>query len=65
VVRQGRQLHSAELHLVERFTLTDRDHIAHDVTWRIEGVHAAVALRPVLYRRTEPRVQLLDTTATR
>jgi hypothetical protein len=53
--------HSEELHVVERYTLTDPDHISYQA--RIED--PKVFTRPwninmVLYRRTEKNVQLLD-----
>ena len=53
--------HSEELHAIERYTLTDPDHIAYQV--RIED--PKVFTRPwnmnmVLYRRTEKNVQLLE-----
>lgn len=53
--------HSTEMHVVERFTPTDRDHV--DYTATIED--AKVFTRPwtmrlVLYRHTEPSFQLLD-----
>ena len=53
--------HSADLHVVERFTPTDRDHITYTAT--IED--PKVFTRPwtmslVLYRHTEPNFQLLD-----
>jgi hypothetical protein len=53
--------HSDALHLVERYTLTGRDHILYEVT--IED--PKVFTRPwkmsmTLYRRQEPNVQILD-----
>jgi hypothetical protein len=53
--------HSEDLHVVERYALTDADHINYQV--RIED--PKVFTRPwnmsmVLYRRTEKDVQLLD-----
>ena len=53
--------HSADLHLVERFTMSDRDHITYDVTVEDPKVFTQPwRMSMVLYRRTEPRVQLLD-----
>jgi hypothetical protein len=53
--------HSDELHVVERYTLTDRDHIQYEAT--IED--PKVFTRPwkmsmVLYRRKEKNIQLLE-----
>jgi len=53
--------HSEDLHVTERYTLTDPDHISYQA--RIED--PKVFTRPwniniVLYRRTEPNAQLLD-----
>ena len=53
--------HSDELHLVERFTALDRDHITYEVT--VED--AKVFTRPwrmsmILYRHREPNFQLLE-----
>ena len=53
--------HSEELHVVERYSLVDRDHINYEVT--IED--PKVFTRPwkismPLYRRVEPKVQLLE-----
>ena len=53
--------HSDALHVVERYTLTDADHIRYEVT--IED--PKVFTRPwnmtmILYRRQEPNVQLLE-----
>ena len=53
--------HSDELHIVERYTLADRDHI--NYTARIED--SKVFTRPwtmslVFYRHTEPNFRLLD-----
>jgi hypothetical protein len=53
--------HSDELHLVERFTALDRDHITYEVT--VED--SKVFTRPwrmsmILYRHREPNLQLLE-----
>ena len=53
--------HSPALHVVERYTMTDRDHI----TYRATIEDAKVFTRPwtmsmVLYRQTEPNARLLD-----
>ena len=53
--------HSEALHLVERYTLIDADHIQYDVT--VED--PKVFTRPwnmsmILYRRRERNVQLFD-----
>ena len=53
--------HSPALHIVERYTMTDRDHI----TYRATIEDPKVFTRPwtmsmVLYRHTEPNVRLLD-----
>lgn len=53
--------HSEGLHVVERYSFVDADHISYEVT--IED--PAVFTRPwtmsmILYRRTEPNFQLLD-----
>ena len=53
--------HSEEMHIVEEYTLADRDHLRYTAT--IED--PKVFTRPwkmnlVFYRRTEPNFQLLD-----
>ena len=53
--------HSPEMHIVERYTMTDRDHI----TYRATIEDPTVFTRPwtmsmVLYRHTEPSFRLLD-----
>jgi len=53
--------HSDQLHVIERYTLTDADHIAYNAT--IED--SKVFTRPwtmnlVFYRHTEPNFRLLD-----
>ena len=53
--------HSTELHVVERFTLTDRDHISYTATIDDPKVFTRPwTMRLVLYRHTEPNFQLLD-----
>jgi hypothetical protein len=53
--------HSEALHVVERYTLTDRDHINYEVTIEDPRVFTRPwTLRLTLYRRTEPNFQLLD-----
>jgi hypothetical protein len=53
--------HSEALHLVERFTYLDADHIQYDV--RVEDPKVFTRpwdMRVILYRRKEPNVQLYD-----
>ncbi|HKC58267.1 MAG TPA: hypothetical protein VKC35_19175 [Vicinamibacterales bacterium] len=53
--------HSDALHVVERYTPTDRDHIQYEVT--LEDPKAFTRpwkMSMPLYRRTEPNVQLLE-----
>jgi hypothetical protein len=53
--------HSDELHLVERYTPTDRDHIAYEVTVEDPGVFTRPwKMSTVLYRHVEKNFQLLD-----
>jgi hypothetical protein len=53
--------HSNALHLVERYTLTDMDHIDYEVTIEDPKVFTRPwKMRMVLYRRKEPNVQLLE-----
>lgn len=53
--------HSPELHVVERYTLTDRDHITYSATIEDPKVFTRPwTMRMVLYRHTEPNFQLLD-----
>jgi hypothetical protein len=53
--------HSDELHLVERFTPLDRDHITYEVTVEDPKVFTRPwRMNMILYRRREPNVQLLD-----
>jgi hypothetical protein len=53
--------HSEQLHLVERFTLVDRNHIAYEVTVEDPKVFSRPwKMAMPLYRRIEPRVQILD-----
>jgi hypothetical protein len=53
--------HSEALHLVERFTYLDADHVQYDV--RVEDPKVFTRpwdMRVILYRRKEPNVQLYD-----
>ncbi len=53
--------HSPELHVVERYTLTDRDHMAYTATIDDPRVFSRPwTMSLVLYRHTEPNFQLLD-----
>jgi hypothetical protein len=53
--------HSDALHLTERYTLIDADHIRYAVTIEDSKVFTAPwAMSMVLYRRQEPNFQLLD-----
>jgi hypothetical protein len=53
--------HSDQLHLVERFTLLDRDHISYEVTVEDPKVFTAPwRMSMVLYRHREPNFQLLE-----
>ena len=53
--------HSDELHVVERFTLTDPDHIAYEVTIEDPKVFTRPwKMRMPIYRRKEANVQLLE-----
>ena len=53
--------HSTELHVIERFTLTDRDHITYTATIADPKVFTRPwSMSMVLYRRTEPNFRLLD-----
>jgi len=53
--------HSDALHVVERYTPTDRTHIQYDVTIEDPKVFTRPwTMRMVLYRRVEPNAQLLD-----
>jgi hypothetical protein len=53
--------HSDELHLVERFTLLDADHIDYDVTVEDPKVFTRPwRMSMILYRRKEMNIQLLD-----
>ena len=53
--------HSEELHLVERYSFIDRDHINYEVTVEDPKVFSRPwKMRIPLYRRIEPRVQILD-----
>jgi len=53
--------HSEQLHLVERFTPLDRDHITYEVTVEDPKVFTAPwRMSMVLYRHREPNAQLLE-----
>jgi hypothetical protein len=53
--------HSDELHLVERFTALDRDHITYEVTVEDSKVFARPwRMSMILYRHREPNLQLLE-----
>ena len=53
--------HSEQLHLVERFTPLDRDHLTYEVTVEDPKVFTAPwRMSMVLYRHREPNFQLLD-----
>jgi hypothetical protein len=53
--------HGDQLHLVERFTPLDRDHITYDVTVEDPGVFTRPwRMSMILYRHREPNAQLLE-----
>ena len=53
--------HSEQLHLIERFTPLDRDHITYEVTVEDPKVFTAPwRMSMVLYRHREPNAQLLE-----
>ena len=53
--------HSEALHLVERYTMIDPDHIRYEVTVEDPKVFTRPwKMSMILYRRKEPNVQLLD-----
>jgi len=53
--------HSADLHLVERYTMMTPDHINYEVTVEDPKVFTKPwKMRMILYRRKEPNVQLLE-----
>ena len=53
--------HSDALHVVERYSLVDTDHINYEVTIEDPEVFTRPwTMRMTLYRRTEPNFQLLD-----
>ena len=53
--------HSENLHVVERYSLVDADHINYEVTIEDPTVFTRPwTIRMTLYRRTEPNFQLLD-----
>jgi hypothetical protein len=53
--------HSEQMHLVERFTMLDRDHINYEITVEDPGVFSRPwKMSMPLYRRVERNVQILD-----
>jgi hypothetical protein len=53
--------HSERLHVVERFTRTDRDHMQYEATLEDPKVYARPwKMRMTLYRRVEPNAELLE-----
>jgi hypothetical protein len=53
--------HSDELHVIERYTPVDRDHIDYEVTIEDPQVFTKPwTMRMPLYRRTEPNIQVLE-----
>ena len=53
--------HSADLHVVERYSLVDRDHLRYDATIEDPKVFSRPwKMSLVLYRHTEPGFQLFD-----
>jgi hypothetical protein len=53
--------HSEQMHLVERFTMLDRDHINYEVTVEDPKVFSRPWKMSIpFYRRIEPNVQILD-----
>jgi hypothetical protein len=53
--------HSEQLHLIERFTPLDRDHITYEVTVEDPKVFTAPwRMSMILYRHREPNAQLLE-----
>ncbi len=53
--------HSEQMHLVERFTLVDRNHIRYEVTVEDSKVFSRPwTMTMPLYRRVEPNLQILD-----
>ena len=53
--------HSEQMHLVERFTMRDRDHINYEVTVEDPKVFSRPWKMSIpFYRRIEPNVQILD-----
>ena len=53
--------HSEQMHLVERYTMLDRDHINYEVTVEDPKVFSRPwKMRMPLYRRIEPNIQILD-----
>jgi hypothetical protein len=53
--------HSDELHVVERYTLIDKDHLQYEATLEDPKVFTRPwSIKVMLYRRVEPGIQLLD-----
>jgi hypothetical protein len=53
--------HSEELHVVERYTLTDADHIRYEATIADPKVFTRPwKMSMILYRHKEPNIQLLE-----
>ena len=53
--------HSEQLHVVERYTMTDKDHINYDVTLEDPKVYTRPwKMHMVLYRHTEPNFRVLE-----
>jgi len=53
--------HSEALHLIERYSFIDRDHVSYEVTVEDPKVFSRPwRMRMPLYRRIEPNVQILD-----
>jgi aspartyl-tRNA synthetase len=53
--------HSDQMKVVERFTRTDRDHIDYEATVTDPKVFTrSWKIQMPLYRRTEPKAQILD-----
>ena len=58
---QAGNFHSGDMHLIERFTPTDRDHIAYEVTVEDPKVFTRPwKMRMTLYRHNEPNLRLLE-----
>lgn len=53
--------HTENMHLVERYSMTDRDHIAYEVTVEDPAVFTAPwKMRMTFYRHNEPNLRLLE-----